>query len=1104
MKYGARVKKILHNRWVKTLLVVLLLVCVYGAAGHWLLPWWLESFIPQQLQSLTGRQARVAEVRINPFTLEARIKGLQLLGPKGNQPAVDIGSLYVNLSAASIAHLAVVVDEVRIDQPRLAFARLQPDRYSFSDIIEHFAQTSPPAPHKEGEPLHFALYNIQLSHGAVEFEDAVAGRKHHIKQLNFALPFISNLQHDVDVFVTPKLSAKVNGSLLQIDGRSKPFTDTLVTQLALNLEALDIPSYMALVPVALPYTPVQGTLSSHLSLDFSVDAQGQPHVQLSGQLQLANLKVVPKGKSSSVSLGKLALQLDKSELLLPQVAVHTLTLHKLAVLLPGAKQPALAIADINLAQGHYDGPSKTLQVASLEIAAPTAALKRAANGQIDLLQALLPDAGKQTASAPANADAAAQSTGETESEAPAAKPAADSPPPADTSADSVAVKPISEPAPAPVVGADSVAAVEKQDTGISKQGGESIAGDFNIKLAALSLTDGKLSFHDAGTGSTPVQLQLSGIQATLKDFTTQPGAAMPVTLSAKQGSGSLAVDGTVVIAPLQLQLNTHASHFDLAPLQGYLAGMLNVNIERLQLGTQGKLQMSMAQGSALQLAYQGDVSVSDLAVKDKLTGQPFLNWKSLKVSELALDYPAEEAPFSVSTGAIKLADFYARIILNSNARLNVLDVIAGNNATGAPVSVTTPTKGKAAQPTPEPPADTGPAPIIKLGAIQLADGRVSYTDNYVKPHFSADLVALNGDIGSIASTSTQPTPVNLSGQLKSGGSVAIKGEAAPLAKPLALDLSAHAKGIELTRMSPYSAKYVGYNIKKGKLSVDVHYQLQAQKLKAENHVVLDQLTFGDQVDSPDALNLPVRLAVSLLKDSQGRIDLNLPISGSISDPKFSIGSVLMSAFTNLIGKALTSPFKLLASVLGAGAEKLSYVQFKPGLATLSDAAKAKLDQLAAVLAKRSNLQMDIAGSVDPASDPAGLQLVALRNQLKAAKLRDEDDEQTDLDQVSLSPDEYNTYLEALYDNASFEKPKNFLGFTKSQPPETMQAMLLEQIKLPDDALRELAQSRAQTAMDYLVEHAKVARERLFLAAPELNPDSSAESGSHSRVNFSLK
>ena len=310
-------------------------------------------------------------------------------------------------------------------------------------------------------------------------------------------------------------------------------------------------------------------------------------------------------------------------------------------------------------------------------------------------------------------------------------------------------------------------------------------------------------------------------------------------------------------------------------------------------------------------------------------------------------------------------------------------------------------------------------------------------------------------------------------------------------------------GVDLVPFSPYSGKYAGYNIDKGKLSLNVAYKLENNQLAAENRLFIDQLTFGDKVESPDATGLPVNLAISLLKNNRGEIDLNLPISGSLDDPEFSVGGVIVQVIVNLFTKAVTSPFALLGSLVGGG-EELSKVEFGPGRATIDDVASKRLETLAKALNERESLKLEITGRADPEIDKEGIKRVAIENAAKAEKLKDmtkKGGEDAGLDSVQLLATEYPVYLQRAYKEAKFPKPRNFIGMQKELPLEEMEKLMLANQQVSDADVEQLALQRAQNVQSWLVDQGKVPAARVFLVEPKAD---TGDKGKASRVDFSLR
>ena len=617
-------------------------------------------------------------------------------------------------------------------------------------------------------------------------------------------------------------------------------------------------------------------------------------------------------------------------------------------------------------------------------------------------------------------------------------------------------------------------------------------------------------------------------------------AAIPVTLHAESGRrGVIGLEGSLMPAAPGAQMQLDLRDIDIAPLQPYIADRFNAALRGGTMTVKGKLDFNAPAGKPIVARFAGNALAGNVRTVDRITGDDFLRWRSLAVT--GIDFAMDEAkgPMRVGINNVALSDFYARVILNANGRLNLQDVMAGGSERGQPApstSLTQASPGAASAPAAPAPAPSaaasapaaqagqprrtakaeGPAPQIRLGGVSINKGNINFSDFFVKPNYSANLTDMKGSISKVSSSDPTPADIVLNGRLDDDAPVSISGKLNPLGEQLFLDIAAKAAGVELTRLTPYATKYAGYPITKGKLTVDVGYKIENGKLDARNHLYLDQLTFGDRVDSPTATKLPVLLAVSLLKDRNGVIDVNLPVSGSLSDPEFSIGGVIVRVIVNLLTKAITSPFSLIASAFGGSGEELGYIEFAPGSATLSKDAQEKIATVAKALNDRPSLRLEISGRIDPATDADGARRVWLDQRVAEQKERelrrsarsggqaDEDEGGEQGAKLKVTPQEYPKYLEAVYKRESFKKPTNMIGLTKSLPTAEMEKLLLENAPVTETELRALAEQRALAVKQALEREGKVPDAKLFLTAPKLNAEGIKDKGGPNRVDFSIR
>ncbi|EEE11673.1 DUF748 domain-containing protein [Burkholderia multivorans] len=660
---------------------------------------------------------------------------------------------------------------------------------------------------------------------------------------------------------------------------------------------------------------------------------------------------------------------------------------------------------------------------------------------------------------------------------------------------------------------------------------QAAAPSWHYRIDALNVKEASANFTDLST-PRPVKLAIKPLDLSVQKLGDDMTKPLPVQLKATLNrKGSLNVTGDVTAQPLKLALKIDGNRVDAAAFEPYFGSALNATIASALLNAQGNLTFAQAKDT-MRAAYRGNVALVDVRMLDKATSDPFAGWRSLALTNLKANY--DDKGTDVDAARVTFSNFYGRVLLDAQGRLNLNDIVA--KETGPAQSLTR--DASKSEPVPLSPGVTPPAAaqaasaaaaqqasapaaasatvVVKaapapqrpvrmhFGELVLQNGRVTYTDNFIKPNYTANLVAIKGTVGAFGTDSTTSAPVDVAANLAGNGPISIKGSVNPLIDKPALDLTATAHDIELTNLTPYSAKYAGYPITKGKLNVDLHYQLANDQLKANNHIFIDQLTFGDHIDNDTATKLPVKLAISLLKNTRGEIDVNLPVSGSLSNPEFSVGGLIWRALLNLIAKAVTSPFSLLAHAFGSGGEDLGYVEFAPGSAVLTDAQQKKLDTVVKMLTEKPSIRLDLIGRVDPDKDTPGLRTAYVDRLVRQQKLKDVVGQGESIDPmtVNVEPGEYDKYLTRAYKAADFKKPRNLIGLQKTLPEADMKKALAEHAPADDNALRALAQQRAQAVRQYL--DGKIDAKRVFVVAPKLDAKGIEDKGATTRVDFGLQ
>jgi hypothetical protein len=386
-------------------------------------------------------------------------------------------------------------------------------------------------------------------------------------------------------------------------------------------------------------------------------------------------------------------------------------------------------------------------------------------------------------------------------------------------------------------------------------------------------------------------------------------------------------------------------------------------------------------------------------------------------------------------------------------------------------------------------AKSSPVPVT-IDVVKLAKAAVTFQDNSVQPPVFTGLSNLTGTVKGLSSKQLAKADVHLTGRVGKVAPLKIAGTINPLTEDAFTDLTITLGGMDLTAESPYSGKYVGYRLSKGKLSLDLKYKVSQKQLEAENKVVVDQLTFGEKVDSPDATSLPVPLAVALLKDRKGRIDIDLPIRGDLKDPDFKYGKVVISTLLNLLTKIVASPFTLMGKLIpgGGNEEDLQFIAFDPGSATVPDQEVKKFEALAKGLEERPGLRLEIAGTADPELDRAAIRMRKLKDQLIAMRQRErghaspQSEGLSSEDESRLVIDLYETEREQLEKTAP-SRPTEAVQKPPTVPE--MKQRLVAAILVDESELRTLARQRAEQVRDQLIQGGKLAEERVFLLEIDL-------------------
>ncbi len=582
------------------------------------------------------------------------------------------------------------------------------------------------------------------------------------------------------------------------------------------------------------------------------------------------------------------------------------------------------------------------------------------------------------------------------------------------------------------------------------------SSEWDITVGRFSLEGGRLALSDRSI--TPhAAVDVENLSVALENIDNRDGTRIPLTAAfATSAGGQLKFDGSVTILPEPLAGGTATvTGLPAALAEPYLQQSLLLNVDSGSLDLTAELNYAPAAG----LTSVGEMQITELQASDIETNQPLMSCEKVEIDRFELYLDRSVARLS----SLRLDRPYGRVEVRSDRSTNI-DSLLVETAENAEV------------------AEATPAWSVVIGGIAVDDGAMDFSDYSLPLQFATYITSLDGTVSTIDTASTEPADIRLEGQVDEFGLARIDGGINVMDPTLDADVTVEFRNLAMNNLSPYSAGFAGREIDAGKLDLDLRYLVKQGILDGQNKIVLRDLELGDSVDSPDAVSLPLDLAVALLKNSEGVIDVDLPVEGDINDPEFRIGGVIWKAFTTLITKVVTAPFKLLGSLIGVDSEDFGQVQFLAGRSDLTPPELERIAQLREALDKRPELSLEISGVYDTATDTPALQFFSLRDTV-FQRMGREIGEASDSNE--LLDDEIRSVLEEMHRERFPDEPLEPLRALHSAPPagdpegepvvdRTAYSGELVDRLLPTQPvgaaeLEQLAAQRAQAILDAMLE-----------------------------------
>ncbi len=597
----------------------------------------------------------------------------------------------------------------------------------------------------------------------------------------------------------------------------------------------------------------------------------------------------------------------------------------------------------------------------------------------------------------------------------------------------------------------------------------------------------------------PARVLIEALHFHTSQVSSKLDRPLPVDLTFQLNqNGKADLKGTVNIQPLSVEMDVVLTDVALKPFQPYLAPFVQFRVGDGALTLNGKTRYQGASKTDPMVTYTGSLHIPKLVFVDSKSSKPFLRWDNLAFKNLDLNIE----PTTVKVQEIFLAKPAMVLLVDQDGGLNLTRLFAPPGSTedlpkDEQVNGTNTT------------TSSPPLPV-QIETVRIEDLQIQVADRSISPNVAAKIEEFSGTIKGLSSEQLAKADIDLTGKVNTYAPFKIKGQINPLSEDAYTDVSLVFENLNLTTVSPYSGKYTSYPITKGKLSLDLAYKLSKKELKGKNKVMVDQMTMGSKMESPDATSLPIPLALALLKDRKGQIDIDLPVSGNLDDPDFSYGGIIWQALLNLITKIAASPFSLVGGlvggILGDDPDALKYIAFPVGQNEMPPSEQEKLGALAKAINDRPGLRLDITGAADLEVDRKALAEEQLRTKMKKAKFVQQapssEKALESVELIELTPEEESQYLKQMFvekfGEAALSKPAGPSDFQTSEADSRSKALkvltakeikskLLEGLVVDDGQLRVLAQQRAQRIRDYLIQVGKVPNNQVFEVEVVMDP-----------------
>ena len=1083
----------------KTLLIIVYIFLGYNIISFFIIPSVSRYIMEKQIKTQLGRSAEIKTLTFNPYSLAINIKGIHIKEQDNSTDFITINRLYLNLQISSALKFAPVVKEVKIESPYIRAVRYTEDRFSFSDIISLLTEDTTEKEISTTEIFKFKVQNIFITDGGAEIIDQHMNKTHHLKDLNITIPLLSNLENE-DTSAEIGVTAMFNNSEVILKCDSKPFSESVKSVVELSIKDIDLPFYYDYVPMDYDVKLVGGQMDMETNLSFKLSKKKGPDVSVSGNISFEGLSVIDGTKNPIADMKYLNLDIAPSNIMNGNIHLSKFELNSSKIEITRNDK-----GEINLYSMFFMPTGEYIDTDTTTQESEAMALNNIIVDTIDIKESFVYFSDNYKI------------------------------PEDNTPAKSELLK-------MPYISIkDTFVDMAKSEVKVSsidlKSGSSTIQRLASGELITEPLTDfGSVEDTSQETAQSDVVWDVVIADLNVEDFSLYGHNLAPVSddkiivdeinlkaanLSTKQGekskinfscklnkTASISYEGECSIFPVAADMQIKLNNINLAWAQPFFLNKSGIVISNGIFSTAGDVQAELNNDtSEFKAVFKGSASMDNFKCVDEEHGTDLVSWTQFNIEGLE----AGAEPMYANIAKITFDSLNSHPVLNQDWTMNFSNIIDKvMNSFGDSTTETADTPS-IAQETVDAKAATDMIPI-NIGKFEMKKCSVEFIDKSIDPNYVANIDDINCTVSHISTDVTTMADITMDAKLGGYSTVHITGVTNPFREEMLLDVNVQLNNMDMSHLGAYTGKHIGYDIEKGDLTVNLDYNIKGNLLDSINDFVIDQFTLGNKVESKDAIKAPFKLAVSMLKNRKGTININTPVNGSMDDPEFKVGKIVLKTILNLVVKAATKPFSFIASLFGKdgySGDDINHIEYNPGSMQLAKTSKSKLETLEKALFERPGINLVVTGYADIKNDR--LEMIAKKlDKLITIKEHTASDSGQNLvfnsrqNNVEIGPIDREKYIDMAF-KASETGNYKFLDNLNKEDTSVIESekIILERIKVTDRELRTMAENRAKFVKNFLLRNKEIAVKRVQMKESESLMPEEIKGLKHSRVQLNI-